>query len=181
MMVRHLTIACSIYASLVIQASWNPDLILTPFRLWLPGFAFLVCLACTRGIVCLIWSAILGLGVDCLAGDRMGVNVVIVTLLTTGLLFIRSDDRQPTMILHGVLAFVAIVLWRGSALFVRSLLDHQPYEFRTAFTLACSNGLSAAVIVIAVIFLHRLLKNAFSPRQAATISLTNRWSMLTGR
>lgn len=177
---RQTIIACLIYLSLVLQAGLHDGLVYSQFPIWLPGIAFVACHSLTRGTTSLVWSGILGFGLDCLGADQMGMNLVAITLISFATLILRSGERQPTILLYGLFAFVSTFLWRAAVLAIHCRLDHQPLPLESILAMAALNGLSVAVVIVIYRTLHFLLTRGLSPRRTPTVSLSNRWSMLTG-
>ena len=180
MMGRQAIIACLIYLSLVLQASGRDGLTYFGMQIWLPGIAFVACHSLTNGTASLVWSGILGFGLDCLGTEQMGMNLAIITLISLGILLVRSGERQPTILLYGLFGFVSTFLWRAAVLAIHCRLDHQLLPLTSILTMAASNGLSVAVVIVTCRTLQFLLRRGFSPRRTSTVSLSNRWSMLTG-
>lgn len=179
-MVQQAFIACLIYLSLVLQASWHDASVYSQIPIWLPGIAFVACHSLTRGTSSLVWSGILGFGLDCLGADQMGMNLAIITMISLGTLVLRSGERQPTILLYGLFAFVSTFLWRAAVLAIHCRLDHQTLPLASILAMAALNGLSVAVVIVTSQTLHFLLTRGLSPRRSSTVSLSNRWSMLTG-
>ena len=177
-MTRHLIIACAIYLALVLQPSLPADGALTTFRPWLPAIALVVCVQMARETASLAWAGVLGLGVDSLSGDRLGIHVVVATLVATGMIAMKSDRRSRSVLQIGILTFGGTFLWLSLVTTIHQLLDHRTLALAETLVFSAKNGLSTAGLSLAALLLVRLILNAFRQQRTASVTLGNRWSML---
>lgn len=178
-MVRHLAIAWMVYAALVLQPGASGDIAIRCFCPWIPGIVVVACALVFEGPASLIWAAILGLGVDCLSVNRPGIHLVLATLTVSGIAALRSDHRSAGVISVGVLVFGASFVWRMAASVVNALLDRHPFDIANLASSASGDGGGTALIAIAGMVGWRLTISAFRSQNLSSISLNNRWSMLT--
>lgn len=179
-MMRHLTIVAMIYLSLVFQPCFAADIDLVSFRPWFPGLAMVACVLLTEGALRLVWVGLLALCVDCLSGDRLGLHVIVATLIATALIVIRADSRSASVALTGMLVFSGTFLWQCTAAIAHGFIDRQPFDLEQLVLPALRDGISTVAIALCVLLTGRLLRNAIRPQRTSSLPLTNRWSMLTG-
>jgi rod shape-determining protein MreD len=179
MIARQLAIACLIYLALVIQPSLGDGLGHSMFRPWLPGIVVVTCvwsLGRSSGLIC---SALLGLGIDCLSGGKLGIHFIVATIVAMSLMLLRTNARSPVVVI-GMLAFFAAFTWRCMAAVAHASLGHQSFEVNQIIAPAATDGVSTSVLFIGVLLLYRVLITAFQPQPVSSVALTNRWSMLSG-
>ena len=176
---RHLLTAGLIYLSLALQSSLAGELLLSHSQPWFPGIMLVVCVILHSGSAGLMWGALLGLGMDCLSNERLGVQVILVTIVG---LMLRSCTRKGATfgaLLTGALIFLATLCWRGLSATTLGLLENQ--QFHSEWWLkGCKDGVYSALLVTSVLLFMNLLKNGIKRReQTRRTVLTNQWSMLS--
>ena len=181
---RHLLTAGLIYLSLALQSSLAGELLLSHSQPWFPGIMLVVCVILHPGSAGLMWGALLGLGVDCLSGERLGVQVILVTIVG---LMLRSCTREGATfgslrfgsLRTGTLIFLATLCWKGLSATMLGLQENQP--FCSDWWLAgCKDGVYSGVLVTSVLLFMNFLKNGIKRRdQTRRTVLTNQWSMLS--
>jgi len=176
---RHLLTAGLIYLSLASQSSLAGELSLSHSQPWFPGIMLVFCVMLHPGSAGLMWGALLGLGVDCLSNERLGVQVILVTIVG---LMLRSCTREGATfgsLRTGVLIFLATLCWKGLSATTLGLLENQ--KFHSGWWLkACKDGVYSALLVTSVLLFMNLLKNGIKRRdQTCRTVLTNQWSMLS--
>lgn len=179
LMVRNLAIVCLIYVVLVVQPSVSGELAVGSFRPWLPGIAVVACGLVVDGPASLLWAAFLGLGIDCQSVERPGINLIISTLIASAVIAFRTNDRSHGAIPVALFVFAASLAWRMAASIIHSFIDRQPPAIVNLASSACWDGFSSALLTIAVMIAWRLLINSIRPQSLSSMSLNNRWSMLT--
>jgi cell shape-determining protein MreD len=177
MIARQMCFACLVYLSLVLQTSLASDVALGAFQPWLPGVSLALCLMLTDATATLFWAAVLGFGVDCLSGQRLGVHVVVATVVTTGLLMFRTDRRPVGIVAFGTLVLAGTFLWRTLSVLAQGMLDRQMID---AAVISVS-GIYSALVAIGLLLVIRFIIDAMGiHRQSGAVQLANRWTMLTG-
>lgn len=174
---RHLAIGFLVYLCLAVQ----PNLVgvLGPcwFRPWVPGMGLIVCATIASGPVVLIWGAILGLGVDCLSGVRLGIHVVSATVATGCFQSLRGQTKASGLFSMSLAAFAAIFIWKSMASALAELSEHRASDFSRDFSTIVQDSSSTTVSLVIVVLVYRFLMNEIPHDRRS--SLSNRWSMLT--
>lgn len=178
MMWRHLVVGCFVYGALVVQPSvsvnsGNP--LLCP---WIPGIALIVCGLWLDGSSSLIWSAVLGLGVDCLSGERLGFHVVGATIASVCMQLIRGRSSARGVLSIGPVAFIAITVWRVVSTVLRDVVEHAAVTSQDLARIL-SECSATTVLFVGTILTLRILANELGLVRDSTAPLSNRWSMLT--
>ena len=181
MITRHLAIACLIYTVLVLQPSTTSVFSNVSIRLWLPGLAVVACVLMFDGIASLAWAAVLGFGVDCQSVDKLGVHLVIATLVASVLITIRSDSRSQGPVAVAAFVFGGAFVWRTLAWIAHGLLDGRSIDLTQLAMCACFDAVCTSAVVAVLLLTGRMLIGVFRPQRALSVSLGNRWSMLTGK
>lgn len=181
MIARHLAIACLIYTVLAVQPGLSNDIAAIGFRPWLPGIALVACVLLTNDSASLVWAGVLGFGVDCQSLDRLGVNVVVATIVASGLMRAKSDNRPQGAISVVVLVFVGTFVWRIAGAIVHGLLDGQSFDVVQLVTFASLAAVGTSVLSLCLSIGGRLLLAAGTSQRTSARLLNNHWSMLTGK
>lgn len=181
MITRHLAIGCLIYLALALQTGIARDCMIFESDSWLPGIVVVACVLTTDGAACLIWAALLGLGLDCQSLDHLGVHVVVATFVASLLIWIRSDARSQGIMAIAMYVFGATFLWKLATEMIHGVVDHRSWDLMQSLTLAgfsaaCTSGLTGALLIGV-----SLVKSAGRLRKSSSVSLNNQWSMLTGK
>ena len=180
MIARHLLIVCLIYTSLVTQSSLAADVVLFGFRPWFPGIVLMACTLLHQGGNSLVWAALLGLSVDCLSGERLGVNVVTATLVAAGMTSLKTEVPVTGTATIVLFVFTGTIGWRVASATVHCLLANRMIDGLQILISASGSGLYTAIVTLGVLLVVQLPRFAIRSRSRSTpIALTNRWSMLT--
>jgi rod shape-determining protein MreD len=180
MIARHLVIACLIYLTLVLQSSFASDLAFHGFRPWLPGIALVACVLLHDGAASLMWSSLLGLAVDSLSAERLGLNVAIATLVAMGLLITRQEIRSFGVVLTGIFVLIGTIGWRVASATTLGLLNEQTLNTPQLLMSELGSGVYTGVVTICLLSLIRGAKNCVRKRGGSSPTvLTNQWTMLT--
>ncbi len=180
MIARHLLIVCLIYTSLVMQTSLAGEVVLFGFRPWFPGIVLMACTLLHQGGNSLVWAALLGLSVDCLSGERLGVNVVTATLVATGMISLKTEGRVTGTATIVLFVFSGSIGWRVATETINCLLANRTADGSLILISASGSGIYTAIVTLGVLLVARLPRFAVRSRsRARPIALTNRWSMLT--
>ena len=175
----HLVTACLIYISLIAQSCVASDLAFHHFRPWFPGIVLAISVLLHAETAGLIWAGILGLAVDCLSGERLGVNLVISTFVAMGLMMTRHDIDSNRPVLLCVFVFAGTLLWRFVSMSTRAVLDGRDAMIHDIFTIAFGDSIYSTVLISALVLSFCLTWKAFARRETTTsITFSNRWAML---
>ena len=178
-MMNHLATACLIYLSLVLQSCVASDLAIDTFRPWFPGIVLAVCVLIHDDVAGVVWAGILGLVVDGLGAERLGVNLVVTTFTAVGLLMTRQDTRSNGTVFLGFFVFTGVSIWRLASMTTHATLSGRGMNFHEYLTVAFGDGLYSTVLTIVVALLIRLVWQTLGRRETSTsIALNNRWTML---
>lgn len=177
MIARQLIVAGLIYLALVLQTTVIGDFPDIAFRPWLPGLILVVCIRFSDDAAGLVWSAILGLGVDCLSTERLGIQLTIAVLIAVGTQQMLTDKPSMGIVTTGFLVFAATLIWRGIACVTQGILVRQPIELFDVTLSACGSGCATAGLAIALMVLGRIVLTGTRSRPTQSPSRNNRWSM----
>ena len=179
-MTRHLAVACLIYLALAVQPSLGSGLVFPLFRPWLPGIAVVVCVMLTDGAMSFVWPGVLGLAIDSLSGDRLGVHVIAATIVAIAIKTLQPNGWSRSIVVIGAFTLFGTFLWRSMAAMSHSYQYRYAIDLTRCLVPALIEGFSTTALLVGILLTCRLLMNAIRPRQTSSMSLTNRWSMLTG-
>ena len=179
-MLNHLVTACLIYLSLVLQSYLASDLAIDSFRPWFPGIILAIGILLHTEVAGLVWAGILGLALDGLSAERLGVHLVISTVVAMALMMTRHDIHSNRSVLLGVFVFAGSLLWRFVSMTTFAMLAGRDADIQASLTIALGDGIYTTVLTTAASLLFGILQTAFGRRDTATsIRLSNRWTMLT--
>ena len=178
-MMNHLATACLIYISLVLQSCVASDLEFQSFRPWFPGIVLAVCVVIHDDVAGVVWAGILGLAVDGLAAERLGVHLVVTTLTAVSLLMTRQETRSNLTVLLGGFVFAGTSIWKLASMTTHAILAGRDMNFQEYLTFAFGDGLYSTMMTVAVALFIRMVSQALGRRETSTsIALKNRWAML---
>ena len=178
-MINHLATAGLIYLSLVLQSCVASDLAIDAFRPWFQGIVLAVCVVIHDDVAGVVWAGILGLIVDGLGAERLGVNLVVTTFTAVGLLMTRQDTRSNGTVLLVFFVFAGTSIWRLASMTTHATLSGRDLNLHEYLTVALGDGLYSTVMTFVVALLIRLVWQASDRRETSTsIALKNRWTML---
>jgi cell shape-determining protein MreD len=178
MIVRQLASASVIYLSLVLQPNLDEVMGQTMFRPWMPGMALVVCAWLTNGTSYLIWSALIGLTIDCLSEGRLGIHMLSATAAAVLLLAFQFSRRRNILII-GALTFVSNFAWHAFAVITEACLSHSPIQIERYTTLVISESVATTVVLLGTLIVGRAAARALGPYSTSSVALSNQWSMLS--
>lgn len=180
MIVRQMATACLIYLSLVMQSSLAVELAVYEIKPWFPGIALAACVLLLDGPASVIWAALLGLAVDGLSAERLGLHAIMVTFVATGLLMVRKEIRSMKTMLSGCFVFAGTYAWRGLSVITMGLIGRQPISIHEILILEFGSGVYTALIATSLLLVVALTKRGVQKGSEPPLPvLTNQWSMLT--
>lgn len=180
MIARHMATACLIYLSLVLQSSVAAILVLYGFKPWFPGIALAACVLLHNGSTSVVWAALLGLAVDGLSAERLGLHAIMVTFSAMALLIARQEIQSMETTLTGLFVLAATFAWRGLSAIALGLLNNQSMAWYGLLISEFGSGVYTASIAMGLLGLVDLTKRGMRRRRDSTLPvLTNQWSMLT--
>lgn len=109
---RHLALAIAVYLTVAVQSSvlsWEGPLVWRPF---LPALTLLAITLWVEGASVLVWSAVLGLLLDGLSSERLGMQMSLAVLLAGMLQWLTARRRSTGVMSAMALAFLVTLLWR---------------------------------------------------------------------
>ncbi len=149
------------------------------FRPWFPGIVLAACILRHGEIAGVVWAGILGLVVDGLGAERMGVHLVVTTVVAVGLLMARQDIRSNGTLLLGSFVFVGTLTWRLASTTTQAILDRGEFNVQEYLSVAFGDGVYTAVITVVIALSIRLFWQTSGRCDTSTsITLKNRWAML---
>ncbi len=152
---------CSILSSIYIAVAVQGSAIVGEGSMWcrpfLPALALVAILFWSEGVAAVLWSACLGLLLDGLSLDRLGVQMGLAALLGCGLQVAREQRRSI-----GAVTFVGMVLvvtfaWRVAAPFMLGLLDGRTTDVSGVFAAAVVEAVATAGLAAVIACGDRLV------------------------
>ena len=180
MILRHLSSFCLIYVAMVLQSCVANDCAIHSFRPWFPGIALASCVLMHHEVAGVVWAAILGLAVDGLAAEPLGVHLVVTTSVAMGLTMTRQDIRSSSTVLFGVFVLIGTFIWRFASMTTHAILSRRNLNFEDYLTTSCGDGVYSATLAVGVAMLFFVFQRALGRQETSnSIALNNRWAMLT--
>ena len=111
-MLRHIGILAMIYLGVVAQSSLVPTEILGMGRPFLPAILLVVIALACNATASIVWSGLLGLVLDGLSTERLGVQLALAALLGLGLQVMQSLWRSRSLVPLVAMSMILCVAWR---------------------------------------------------------------------
>lgn len=180
MMTRHLGTACLIYFALALQATTAHEIAVYDVRPWFPGIVLVACVLLHRGASAIGWAGVLGLGVDSVSSERLGVQLAIACIIA-GVLSAASEETPSNgPLLKMIFVIVATFLWRSLNGMVQAWLCEQAIDPLRILILSSGDASYTAALTLMLLICRQTLKRGLRRREARSpFSLNNQWSMLT--
>jgi len=143
---RTLSILCSIYLAVAFQTTFTGSDVSATCRFFFPALALIVIGLLSHQVATIFWSGFLGLILDGLSPENLGLNLAIATGLGFGLQrFVAS--RKSLGLIHVMLAVSAIVVvWRTVGPLVGSLLVNRTIDVTSVMAVALVESLPTACL-----------------------------------
>ena len=180
MNLSRLTYAVLIYLSLILQPAVENGLSSIGLQPWLPALALVFGVECVGGSFALIGATILGLGVDCLSNGHPGHHALNSTLIAAACLGINREMIASALRQILEATFITAI-WRINAFMLDSIIAGTPISLNQIDRLALTNAISNTLMVIVFLSLIRFVRFLFSRNASDSISIDNRWTMLTDK
>ncbi|WP_010582955.1 hypothetical protein [Schlesneria paludicola] len=179
-MSRTLLLLCAVYCVLVLQS----NLISAPLDLsmpvWLPGLALVGCEAIANPTAAVLCAAVMGLGVDGLDQNQLGIHTVLTTLIAAVLVTINRHRSRYGVVWFAMTVFISTFCWRAGSTLIHEYLDRRSYDLNPTVVTPATEAAATAFVgafLILVVSLPQTFRKTARPK---SVSLTNRWTMLTG-
>jgi rod shape-determining protein MreD len=180
MMMSHLVTACLIYLSLVLQSCVASDIAIHSFRPWFPGLVLAACVLRHGNVAGIVWAGILGFAVDGLSAERLGVHLVVTTFVAMGLLVAREESSSYGTMLTGIFVFAGTLIWRLASMTTHATLAGRDLNVQETLSITVGDAVySSAITVVFTMLFLRLWRVSGRGETSTSISLKNRWTMLT--
>ena len=150
-MLKAFSILCLIYLAVATQGSVVTAEGPMWCRLFLPALALVAIAFWSEGPAAIAWSACLGLLLDGLSLDRLGVQLGLATLLGCSLQIVREQRRTNGVATFIGMVFVVTFVWRAASPFVLGLLDGKTTDVSGVIAMSlveavATTGLAAVIV-----------------------------------
>ncbi len=157
-MVRSLSIVCSIYLAVAVQSSAIVSEWPISCRPFLPALV-LVAIACwSNGAAAIAWSAGVGLLLDGLSLERLGVQMTLAALVAGGLQIARENRRFSGAVTWVGIVFVVAFVWRAALPLVLGLLDERSLDAVGVVAVALVEAAATAGLAVLIVCADRLVR-----------------------
>ena len=176
---RQLSIMCSIYLCVALQSSAIVGELPTSCRPFLPALTLVAIGLWSNGATAILWSACLGLLLDGLSPERLGVQMSLTVVIGWGLQVVKLNSRSRGVITVTAIVFVVALLWRAVSPLVYGALSGRVVDPLTVLTMAVVEASVTAGLAALLVCGERLLLGRSVGRGQSDQSLGSRWNMLT--
>ena len=171
-MLRHIGILILIYLGLVAQCSLVPQATIVG-RPFLPAFILVVIVAACEPNLSLLWAALLGLALDGLSTERLGLQVAIAAMLAFGLQLMRPIWQSRSLLSLVSMVLLTSVTWRLLVPTMQAALADRAVDPHVLLTDAVQDaawtaGVSAALILLVRGLFGQRARPAFAVSRPAT-------------
>lgn len=153
-MLRHIGILILIYLGVVAQCSLVPQASAVG-RPFLPAFVLIMIVVSCESNLSLVWAAILGLVLDGLSTERLGVQLGLAALLAFGLHLMRPVWQSRSLLSLVSMVLLACVAWRILAPTVQAAIADRAVDAHVLLTDAVQDAAWTAVVSGVLILLVR--------------------------
>lgn len=174
---RHIGILVMIYAGLVVQTSLGPEHPGLPGRLFLPAAILLVIVASCESTAAILWSAVLGLSLDGLSLDRLGIQMTLAMLLALGLQWMRPLWNSRSLLALVSMTLIVALEWRSLSPMINATLTGRAVDANLIFNGAVQDAVITAVIGGVIVLVARgvFVRGPALKRSAARSVPVNTW------
>lgn len=174
-MLRHIGILAMIYLGVVAQSSLVPTEILGMGRPFLPAILLVVIALACNATASIVWSGLLGLVLDGLSTERLGVQLALAALLGLGLQVMQSLWRSRSLVPLVAMSMILCVAWRTLSPMTHAVLSGRIVDPHLVLTDAVQDAAWTAAVACLLLLGRRL----FGHRGSAEIIIAKpspRWS-----
>ena len=176
---RQVFIACSIYLTVALQSSVIVGELPANCRPFLPALTLVVIALWSEGATAIVWSAVVGLLLDGLSPERLGVQMSLAAVVGWGLQAVKSNSRSRGVVSVMAAVFVVALLWRAVSPFVYGALSGRVVDLLAVLAMAVVEASVTAVLAGVFVCGERLLLGGPAVHSQSNQRLGSRWSMLT--
>lgn len=176
---RQVFIACSIYLTVALQSSAMVGELPPNCRPFLPALTLVAIALWSKGATAIVWSAVLGLLLDGLSPERLGVQMSLAAAVGWGLQAIKSNSRSRGVVSVMAIVFVVALLWRVVSPFVYGALSGRVVDLLAVLAMAVVEASVTAGLAGLFVCGERLLLGGLAVQKQSNQRLGSRWSMLT--
>lgn len=154
-MLRHLGILVLIYLGVVAQTSLVLDELSGLGRPFLPAFLVVVIVASCEGTPAILWSALLGLVLDGLSVERLGIQLALASLVAFGLQLLRPLRGSRNLLSLVAMILTACVAWRMLSPMTLAVLNGRVVDPGVVFQAAVRDAVWTAAVGSVLILVTR--------------------------
>lgn len=180
MMTRFAVTAALVSLALVLQSTIAPILGWEQMRPWFPGMVLVASVFLNQGTAGILWAALLGLGIDSLSSERVGVQLAIATVIASLLAAALEETPSRGTMIYSIFVIVSTFLWRSLNVLTQAWLVGELVDPMRVLILASGDASYTTAIVLFLTTAYRLVRRVIHRQESrSTFSLNNQWSMLT--
>lgn len=167
-MFRHVGILILVYLGVVAQCSLVPQATVVG-RPFLPAFVLVIVVVSCESNLSLVWAAILGLVLDGLSTERLGIQLGLAALLAFGLQLMRPVWQSRSLLSLVSMVLLATVAWRVLAPTVQAAIADRAVDPHVLLTDAVQDAAwTAAVSAILILLVRGLFGHRTRPAFAVS-------------
>jgi len=177
--VRQLFIASSIYLTVALQTSAIVGELPSNCRPLFPAMMLVAICFWSKGAAAIAWSALLGLLLDGLSPERLGVQLSLAAAIGWFLQAFPAISRSRGIASVMVAVFAAALLWRAISPLVYSAMSGRIIDPLAVLTLAVVEASITVGVTGLLAGGERLLLGGSADSRPSNERLDSRWNMLT--
>ena len=156
-MVRSLSIVCSIYLAVAVQSSAIVSEWPVRCQPFLPALVLVAIAFWSKGAAAIAWSASVGLLLDGLSLERLGVQMTLATLAGCGLQVACANRRSSDPVTWVGMVFAVAFVWRVVLPLVLGSLDGRSVVFAGVFAVAIVEAAATVGLAVLILCADRLV------------------------
>ncbi len=176
---RHFTIAGLIYLTIALQSGEIVGWTTVAGHPFLPALALIFIAFWCEGAAAIIWSAGVGLLLDGLSPERLGVQVALTAMIGLSLQMLKSASRSRGVMAIAAMVFLTTTVWRVLSPMTYAVLAGRVVDPVQVLVAALGDAMWTAGVAVMFVTVSRWLLGGSSRRETSVAGRSNRWNMLT--
>lgn len=151
----------------------------TNCRPFLPALTLVAIAFWSNGATAILWSSCLGLLLDGLSSERLGVQMCLAVVFGWGLQIVKLNNRSRGVISVMTIVFLVALSWRAVSPFIYGSLNGRTIDLMTALVTAVVEASITAGVAGILVIVMRLLLGRSAERGPSGPGLGSHWNVLT--
>jgi rod shape-determining protein MreD len=166
----------TIYVGVVAHCSLVPTEVAGMGRPFLPALILVVIVAASEPTLSILLAGLLGLMLDGLSTERLGVHLALAAMLALGLQLLQSMWRSRSALGLIAMTIVTCLVWRLLGPLAQAMLSDRKVDPHSLLTFAVQDSAWTAAVATVLILLARGLVGPKPEVRVVTECSTSKWA-----